>query len=105
MYNYYYIATDCRSNTWNTTEIQDYLRSFTMIEEKNNGIFISKNPFLNISLMKVKDLNSWSALDFDKDETNYVSIVTSEFSEENNEINNLLEGLEQFLGFRICCDN
>lgn len=86
-------------------EIQDYLRSFTMFEEKNNGIFISKNPFLDISLMKVKDLNSWSALDFDKDETNYVSIVTSDFGEENNEINNLLKGLEQLLGFRICCDN
>lgn len=105
MYNYYYIATDCRSNTWNTIEIQDYLRSFTIFEEKNNGIFISKNPFLDISLMKVKDLNSWSALDFDKDETNYVSIVTSDFSEKNNEIYNLLKGLEQLLGLRICCDN
>lgn len=105
MYNYYYIATDCRSNTWNTTEIQDYLRSFTIFEEKSNGIFISKNPFLDISLMKVKDLNSWSSLDFDKDETNYVSIVTSGFSEENIEVKNLLKGLEQLLGFRLCCDN
>lgn len=105
MYNYYYIKTDCRSSTWNTTEIQNYLRSFTIFEEKSNGIFISKNPFLDISLMKVKDLNSWSSLDFDKDETNYVSIVTSEFSEENIEVKNLLKGLEQLLGFRICSDN
>lgn len=55
--------------------------------------------------MKVKDLNSWSSLDFDKDETNYVSIVTSGFSEENIEVKNLLKGLEQLLGFRLCCDN
>ena len=78
---------------------------FTMFEEKNNGIFISKNPFLDILLMKVKNLNSWSSMDFDKDETNYVSIVTSGFSEENIEVKNLLKGLEQLLGFRICCDN
>lgn len=105
MYNYYYIATDCRSNTWNTDEIQDYLRSFSIFEEKTNGIFISKSPFLDISLMKVKDLNSWSSLDFDKDETNYVSIVTSGFSEDSIEVKDLLKGLEQLLGFRICSDN
>ena len=105
MYNYYYIATDCCSNTWNTTEIQDYLQSFDIFEEKNNGIFISKDPFLDISLMNVKDLNSWSSIDFDNDKTNYVSIVTSGFSEENIEVKNLLKGLEQLLGFRICCDN
>ena len=33
------------------------------------------------------------------------SIVTSRFSEENIEVKNLLKGLEQLLGFRICCDN
>ena len=55
--------------------------------------------------MNVKDLNSWSGLDFDNDKTNYVSIVTSGFSEENIEVKNLLKGLEQLLGFRICCDN
>ena len=105
MYNYYYIATDCRFNAWNTMEIQDYLRSFAMFEEKNNGIFISKNPFLDISLMKVKDLNSWSSLDFDKDGTNYVSIVTSGLSEANIEVKNIMKGLEQLLGVRICCNN
>ena len=105
MYNYYYIKTDCLSNTWDTTEIQDYLLSFTIFEEKANGIFTSKNPFLDISLMKVKDLNSWSSLDFDKDATNYVSIVISEFSEENIEVKTLLKGLEQLLGVRISSDN
>lgn len=105
MYSYYYIKTDCRSNTWDTIEILDYLRSFSMLTEKPNGIFVSKNPFLDISLMKVKDLNSWSSLDFDENETNYVSIVTSDYSEENIEVKNLLKGLEQLLSFRICRDN
>ncbi len=88
MYSYFYITTDYRSNIWETIEIQDYLRSFTILNEKDNGIFVSKKPFLDISLMKVKDLNSWSSLDFDKEETNYVSIVTSDFSEENIEVKN-----------------
>lgn len=55
--------------------------------------------------MKVKNMNSWSSLDFDKNETNYVSIVTSGFSEENIMVKNLLKGLEQLLGVRICSDN
>ena len=105
MYNYYYIKTDCRSNAWETTDIQDYLRSFTILDEKPNGIFTSKDPFLDLSLMKVKNMNSWSSLDFDKNETNYVSIVTSGFSEENIMVKNLLKGLEQLLGVRICSDN
>lgn len=105
MYSYFYIKTDCRSNTWDTIEILDYLRSFSMLKEKGNGNFVSQKPFLDILLMKVKDLNSWSSLDFDKEETNYVSIVTSDFSEENIEVKKLLKGLEQLLGFRICSDN
>lgn len=105
MYNYFYIKTDCRSNTWDTIEILDYLRLFIILDEKDSGVFVSKNPFLEISLMKVKDLNSWSSLEFDKEETNYVSIVTSDYSEENTEVKKLLKGLEELLGFKICSDN
>lgn len=105
MYNYYYMKTDCRSNTWDTIEIQEFLRSLNMFEEKQNGIFSSQNPFINISLMKVKDLNSWSSLDFDKDETNYLSIITSELSDNDTCIKDLFKKLEQLLCFRICLDN
>ena len=105
MYSYFYITTDCRSNTWDTIEILDYLRSLTILKEKENGIFVSQKPFLDISLMKVNDLNSWSSLDFDNEETNYVSIVTSDFSEESIEVKKMLKGLDQLLGFRICSDN
>ena len=55
MYSYFYIKTDCRSNTWDTIGILDYLRAFTMLEERDNGIFVSKNPFLDISLMKAAE--------------------------------------------------
>lgn len=104
MYNYYYIKTDCRSSTWDTIEIENYLRTFSIFKE-SNGIFRSKNPFLDISLMKVKDLDNWSNLDYDKDETNYVSIITSNESDNDTNVKTLLKGLEQLLGFRICHDN
>lgn len=55
--------------------------------------------------MKVKDLNSWSSLDFDKEKTNYVSIITSELSDNDICVKSLLIGLEQLLCFRICRDN
>ncbi len=73
-----------------------------MFEEKNNGIFICQNPFIDISLMKVKDINSWSSNDFDENETNYISIVTSD---ENEMTENFFKELERFLCFRICSDN
>lgn len=73
--------------------------------EEPNGIFHSETPYLNISLMKVKDVNSWSCLDYNEDETNYVSIITSEYSEDNMHVENILKNLEQFLGFRMCCDD
>ena len=105
MYHYYYLKTDCRDNCWNTAEIQEYLRAFQLFIEQPNGIFVSQNPFLDISLMKVKDLNSWSCLDFNQKETNYISIVTSDISDNDNSVRNLLKDLEQLLCFRICPDN
>ncbi|MDE6707087.1 MAG: hypothetical protein K2K06_03515 [Oscillospiraceae bacterium] len=105
MYHYYYLKTDCRDNCWNTAEIQEYLRASKLFIEQPNGIFVSQNPFLDISLMKVKDLNSWSCLDFNQKETNYISIVTSDISDNDNSVRNLLKDLEQLLCFRICPDN
>lgn len=105
MYNYYYIKTDCLSNTWNTFEIRDFLCKLGFFEEELNGIFYSETPYLSISLMKVKDVDSWSCLDYNEDETNYVSIITSEYSEGNMHIGNILKSLEQFFGFRMRCDD
>lgn len=105
MYRYFYIKTDGPSDVWDTSCIQDYLRSFTILEEKDAGSFVSEEPFLDISLMKVKKLESWSSLDFDNEETNYVSIVTSNFSDENIEVKIVLNGLEKLLGVGMCSDD
>ena len=104
MYSYYSFKTDCLSNTWETVEIENYLCSFSIFIEKGNGTFTSQNPFLSISLMKVKDWDSWSGLDYDKDETNYVAIVTSSKDYHDTNVKTLLKGLEQLLNSRICPD-
>lgn len=105
MYKYYYVKTDCRSNCWETSEIQKFLRSFDMFDEHENGIFVCKNPFIDISLMKVKDLNIWSSNDFDETATNYISIVVSDLSRNNPVIEKIFSELELLLCFRICPDD
>ncbi len=104
MHNYYYIKTDCRSNCWDTPEIREFLLSHGM-EDRGKGIFVRQNPYLDISLMKVKDLNRWSSEDYDAEETNYVSIVTSADSDQNPVVRSLLKELEYLLCFRMCRDN
>ena len=104
MTNYYYIATEPRSNTWETTKIENYLLSFDFLH-KLDGNFESQNPYLIISLMKVKNKDRWSSLDYNKDETNYVSIITSDWGEQETDVINVLKGLEQFLGSNIYPDD
>lgn len=105
MYIYYYIKTDCVSNTWDTSEIRKYLHSFDMLTEKTDGIFSSRKPFLDISLIKAKDPNSWSNRDYDSAETNYISIITDQSGDNDAAVAAFLKEFELFLGFRICRDN
>lgn len=42
-----------------------------IVTEKYAGHFSSQSPFISLSLMKVKDINSWSGEDYDENETNY----------------------------------
>ena len=102
MYNYFYIKTDYLSNTWDTTEILRFLRLQGIFVEKPQGIFVCQTPFITVSLMKVKNIDSWSSFDFDSIETNYISIVTTEISQEHPQIQKILFDLENLLGFRVC---
>lgn len=105
MYNYFYIIKDCLSNTWDTTEILRFLRQQNIFVEKPQGIFTRQAPFITLSLMKVKKMNSWSSLDFDPIETNYINIVTSEVSQENALVKKFFREFENYLGYRICQEN
>ena len=102
MYSYFHIKTDCLSNTWDTTEILHFLRLQDIFVEKPQGIFVCQTPFITVSLMKIKNINSWSSFDFDSIETNYISIVTTEISQEHPRIQKIFCDFENLLGFRVC---
>lgn len=102
MYYYYFIKTDTRS--LQTLEIENYLRSFGIFSEENEMFFCQK-PFLDISLMKVRNLDSWSFLDYDSKETNYISIVTSCYSDDDKFVRNIMHGLEILTGLTIYFDD
>ncbi|MDE6059095.1 MAG: hypothetical protein K2G44_03540 [Clostridia bacterium] len=98
------MATEPLSNTWETTIIENYLGSFDFLH-KHDGEFSSEDPYLIISLMKVKNKDSWRGLDYNKNETNYVSIITSYWSEQETDVKNVLKGLKKLLGSNIYPDD
>lgn len=104
MYNYFYIKTDCFSNTWDTAEIMRFLRQYDIFTERPQGDFFSQTPFISVSLMRVKNIHSWSSNDFDPSETNYISIITTETSCDHPLIKEFLKDIEKFLGYKICQD-
>lgn len=53
MYNYFYVKTDCLSNTWDTAEIMRFLRQYNIFTEKSQGDFFSQTPFISVSLMRL----------------------------------------------------
>lgn len=105
MYCYYYIKTDCLTNIWDTAKIRQFLNALDVFTEKYDGHFSSQSPFISLSLMKVKDINSWSGEDYDEKETNYIAIVTGESEEGAYVREGLFRKLELFLGFRVCADD
>ena len=70
MYSYYYFSTGCISNTWDTKKIETYLLSREDFIKDGLGSFAHRSIFLDISLMLVKDDNSWSSNDYDDSNTN-----------------------------------
>ncbi len=102
MYSYFFITTDCLTNTWDTAEILRFLRQFDELTEKDQGHFGRQMPFIDLWIMKVKDYDHWSNYDFDPEEANYISIVTAEYGEEHPMIQHLFRELENFLGWHVC---
>lgn len=105
MYYYdYCVMFPNLSGCWETQKIESFLRGYNILEERGGGIFVSRTPFLDISLMKVKSPNSWNSLNYDSDETNYISITTSSLHWDIPIVNELFLGLEELLGEKICFD-
>ena len=101
-YVYYHFRTADISAAWNTTEIEAYLRSCGLFPPDR---FTSQKPFLSISLLCVKDYDSWSSRDYDREKTNYISIVTSDDwywgVRKDARIQAVFDGLEALLHTKI----
>lgn len=74
-YVYYHFKTGSISETWDTAKIEQYLRSTGLFPADR---FTAQNPFLSLSLMNVKDFESWSGRDYDPEKTTYIAVVTSD---------------------------
>ena len=75
-YSYFYISTDCLSNTMDTAAVEAYLckKGF---QAEVAGHYDHENTSCSIQLMKVKSYDSWSPHDYNAKETNYISITVA----------------------------
>ena len=98
-YVYYHFKTDSISETWNTAEIEQYLRGTGLFPADR---FTAQNPFLSLSLMHLQDFEgSWSGEDYDPEKTNYIGGVTTDDLywgiRQDARIKAVFDGLEQLL--------
>lgn len=104
MEKYYCIHTDCVSNAWGTAEVETYLNKSSFLREDGKGSFLSQNPFVCISLVKITDFSGgWSLpRDYDSKETNYIDIIIEEQDIAMDEdLKAFLYEFKRFLGFRL----
>ena len=103
MYKYFYIKTNTFSQCWETAGIEKLIESTGRFVLREKGEYLCESPFINVQLMKVKSLNSWSNLDYDKSETNYISVVTAD-TEISTFQHEFFRELQLLTGFRLCND-
>lgn len=104
MERYYYMSSGCLKQYIETQKIRDYLLSNTLFHETEEGTFFCKSPFIDISLMNVKNIECYSSNDYDTNKINYISIIIEESDRENNAIILLFMELEKITGWSIVED-
>ena len=78
MPTYYNIRTNDISKYWNTTDVIKLLTASNIFKYKNNGCLECIDEYCFISLLYVKDFDSYACPnDFDDEKTNLISVVTS----------------------------
>lgn len=78
MYRYYCIRTKDTEITWSTDMIQRCIEETGQFTETGPGMYLGNGFFCSLCLMKVKQWDSWSNLDYHSQETNDIDIVTVE---------------------------
>lgn len=104
MEKYYYMTPNCLNSYIETQKIRSYLLSYEILQETSEGRFICKNPFIDISLMCIRNMESWSSNDFDSYKTNCISVIINESSREERIIVLLFQELEKLCGWSIVED-
>ena len=77
MYLYYWIHTIDICLKWETEIIEKCIEKTNMFLKTYEGNYEGIDFFCLLSLMKVKDWDSWNDKDYDYKKTNYISIITS----------------------------
>ncbi|MDE7476552.1 MAG: hypothetical protein K2M91_01145 [Lachnospiraceae bacterium] len=105
-YIYYHFKTNSLSEKWSTAEIETFLYGCGLFsKDEKQGAFTSKKPFISISLMNVCNYDSWNSEEYDSDNTNFISIVTSDNwywgINKNAQIQAIFDGFENLLHTKI----
>ncbi len=75
---YFSIHTKKESITWKTEKIEKCIDKTKMFLKEEKGCYKGIDFFCLLGLMKVKSWDSWNNKDYNCQETNYISIITSE---------------------------
>ena len=78
MYLYYCILTNDICLNWETEIIEKCIEKTNMFLKSYEGNYEGIDFFCLLSLMKVENWDSWNDKDYDYEQTNYISIITSD---------------------------
>ena len=98
MYNYYSFETD---GAWGIRAVRSYLERKGLMSEDGYS-FDSKAPFISISLLYLSGGSGWNT-ERDRDERfcNYIPIVTSDISDSDLSVREIIDGLSELLGAEL----
>jgi hypothetical protein len=106
--NKYYYLNICSdeklSSSYDTQKIKKLLISLDKFKQTSDFIF-SNNPdfpFTTITLLKAKNIDSWSDRDVNKNDTNLISIVCTKDNDENfNCLKNVFIEIAKTLNWKL----
>ena len=101
---YYHMSAGCLSQYIETQRIRKHLLETMFLCEIKEGNFQRKTPFVDITLLNVRNAESWSDNDYDAHKTNYISIIIEESDRENSAIISLFRALEKICGWAVIKD-
>ena len=98
MYNYYCFETD---SAWDICAVRGFLEKCGL-HSADGYSYDNKDPFISISLLYLTGGSGWNS-EHDRHERlcSYIPIVTSDISDNEPTVWNVLQGLEALLGTAV----